>query len=98
MKTCPHCECRISPLRVAVMVREYRCGRCGGRARLVERQTRRLALVGVAVALGFAMGMDADGPLWLSLIVVTALSGLLTTGAVWWFGNWEKTGTHRDLF
>jgi hypothetical protein len=37
MNTCPHCSAPVNPLKLLFLSTHYRCGRCGGLARLSDR-------------------------------------------------------------
>lgn len=79
MNTCPHCNARVSPLRLLFIGRHYHCGRCGGLARVSEKQSLVIPAVYSAVIFPFILLLPREWSIWTAagLFVVLSISYVL---------------------
>src|SRR5215472_15283043 len=85
MNTCPHCKAKVTPHRLLLAWRRYRCARCGEFAQLSQNQALFLGLFNAALGVFFIFAVGRSWHLWQRVglyLVVTILTQKLIT---WFF-------------
>ena len=92
MNTCPHCNATVNPSRLLFTFEHYRCGHCGGLARVSEKQNLVIAAVYSAVIFPFIWLSPRDWSIWTAACLFLILT-VANVVAVCFLVRFEPTQT-----